>query len=135
RRVRGAVPLLPGGVRAAAERDQPAQDARLPERLDRDLAPRIAAGEDRAGAHAARARGAHHRRARVARAGAVTGGRRRGAGPRRAPSRRLRAERNLGWALCAPAVLVMLAVTAYPIGHAVSLSLQRFDLRFPDDAG
>ena len=65
----------------------------------------------------------------------MTGGGRRGAGPRRAPSRRQRAERNLGWALCAPAVLVMLTVTAYPIGHAVSLSLQRFDLRFPDDAG
>ena len=27
----------------------------------------------------------------------------------------------------------MLAVTAYPIGYAVWLSLQRYDLRFPDD--
>ena len=43
-----------------------------------------------------------------------------------------RAERRLGWLLCAPAVIVMLAVTAYPIGYAVWLSLQRYDLRFPD---
>lgn len=43
-----------------------------------------------------------------------------------------RAERRLGWALCAPAVLVMAAVTAYPVGYAVWLSLQRYDLRFPD---
>lgn len=46
---------------------------------------------------------------------------------------RARAERRLGWMLCAPAVLVMVAVTAYPIGYAVWLSLQRADLRFPDD--
>ncbi|MEU2183375.1 carbohydrate ABC transporter permease [Streptomyces thermolilacinus] len=42
-----------------------------------------------------------------------------------------RQERRLGWLLCAPAVLVMAAVTAYPIGYAVYLSLQRYDLRFP----
>ncbi|MGP3950158.1 carbohydrate ABC transporter permease [Streptomyces sp. 7N604] len=42
-----------------------------------------------------------------------------------------RQERRLGWLLCAPAVVVMLAVTAYPIGYAVYLSLQRYDLRFP----
>ena len=42
-----------------------------------------------------------------------------------------RAERRLGWLLCLPAVLVMAAVTAYPIGYAVYLSLQRYDLRFP----
>ena len=41
-----------------------------------------------------------------------------------------RAERRLGWLLCAPAIIVMLAVTAYPIGYAVWLSLQRYDLRF-----
>jgi multiple sugar transport system permease protein len=34
--------------------------------------------------------------------------------------------------LCAPAVIVMLAVTAYPICYAVYLSLLRADLRFPD---
>ena len=42
-----------------------------------------------------------------------------------------RAERRLGWLLCAPAVLVMVAVTAYPLGYAIWLSLQRYDLRFP----
>jgi multiple sugar transport system permease protein len=42
-----------------------------------------------------------------------------------------RQERRLGWLLCAPAVVVMVAVTAYPIGYAVYLSLQRYDLRFP----
>jgi multiple sugar transport system permease protein len=42
-----------------------------------------------------------------------------------------RAERRLGWLLCAPAVVIMLAVTAYPIGYAIWLSLQRYDLRFP----
>ena len=35
--------------------------------------------------------------------------------------------------LCAPAVIVMLLVTGYPIGYAFYLSLQKFDLRFPDD--
>ena len=45
-----------------------------------------------------------------------------------------RAERRLGWLLCAPAVLVMVAVTAYPIGYSVYLSLQRYDLRFPSQA-
>jgi multiple sugar transport system permease protein len=51
--------------------------------------------------------------------------------PRRI-SDRARAERRLGWLLCAPAVIVMLAVTAYPIVNAFVLSLQRADLRFPD---
>jgi multiple sugar transport system permease protein len=37
--------------------------------------------------------------------------------------------------LCAPAVTVMLLVTAYPIGYAVWLSTQRYGLRFPDDRG
>ena len=46
---------------------------------------------------------------------------------------RARAERKLGWMLCAPAVFAMLVVTGYPIGYAVFLSLQRYDLRFPDD--
>ncbi len=46
-----------------------------------------------------------------------------------------RAEWRLGWLLCAPAVLVMLAVTAYPILYAFWLSLQRYDLRFPDERG
>jgi len=44
-----------------------------------------------------------------------------------------RAERRLAWWLCAPAVVVMLAVTAWPIIYSVWLSLQRYDLRFPND--
>jgi multiple sugar transport system permease protein len=43
-----------------------------------------------------------------------------------------RAERKLAFLLCAPAVIIMVAVTAYPIGYAIWLSLQRYDLRFPD---
>jgi multiple sugar transport system permease protein len=42
-----------------------------------------------------------------------------------------RAERRLGWLLCAPAVIIMVAVTAYPLVYALWLSLQRYDLRFP----
>src|SRR5215813_8419773 len=43
-----------------------------------------------------------------------------------------RAERRLGWLLCAPAVIVMVAVTAYPIGYAVYLSLERYNLEIPN---
>jgi multiple sugar transport system permease protein len=42
-----------------------------------------------------------------------------------------RAERRLGWMLCAPAVIVMVAVTAYPIGYAIYLSLQRYVMSAP----
>ena len=45
-----------------------------------------------------------------------------------------RAERRLGWMLCAPAVAVMIAVAAFPILYAIWLSLQRYDLRFPSEA-
>ena len=48
---------------------------------------------------------------------------------------RARAERKLAWMLCAPAVAMMLLVTAYPIIYAVVLSLQEVDLRFPDEGG
>ena len=48
-------------------------------------------------------------------------------------SERARSERKLAYMLCAPAILAMLVVTGYPIGYAVYLSLQKFDLRFPDD--
>jgi multiple sugar transport system permease protein len=44
---------------------------------------------------------------------------------------RARAERKLAYLLIAPAAVVMAAVTAYPIGYAIYLSLQRYDLRFP----
>src|SRR5436189_701875 len=37
--------------------------------------------------------------------------------------------------LCAPAVVAMLLVTAYPIFYAIALSLQNLDLRFPDETG
>ena len=47
-------------------------------------------------------------------------------------SDRARAERRLGWLLCAPAVIVMLLVAGYPIINAFVLSLQRADLRFPN---
>src|SRR6266702_6390813 len=53
---------------------------------------------------------------------------------RRQLSEGARAERRLGWLLCAPAVIVMIAVTAYPIAYAVYLSLERYDLRFPKQA-
>jgi len=47
-------------------------------------------------------------------------------------SSRTRSERKLAWMLCAPAVIAMLAVTAYPIGYAIVLSFQKLDLRFPE---
>ena len=48
-------------------------------------------------------------------------------------SDRAKSERKLAYMLCAPAVIVMLIVTGYPIAYAFYLSLQKFDLRFPDD--
>ncbi|GAA2332490.1 sugar ABC transporter permease [Saccharopolyspora halophila] len=44
-----------------------------------------------------------------------------------------RAERRLGWLLCAPAALVMVAVTGWPILYAFWLSFQRYDLKYPDE--
>lgn len=44
-----------------------------------------------------------------------------------------KAERRLGLLLVAPAAIVMLAVTGYPIVYSLWLSLQRYDLRFPED--
>jgi multiple sugar transport system permease protein len=44
-----------------------------------------------------------------------------------------RAERRLGWLLCAPAVIVMIAVAAFPIGYAIWLSLERYNLELPQD--
>ncbi|WP_119726778.1 carbohydrate ABC transporter permease [Thermomonospora amylolytica] len=59
----------------------------------------------------------------------------------RAPARHARrriseekaAQRRLALWLCAPAALVMLLVTGWPILYAVLLSLQRYDLRFPGE--
>ncbi|WP_026422332.1 carbohydrate ABC transporter permease [Actinokineospora inagensis] len=42
-----------------------------------------------------------------------------------------KAERRLGLWLCAPAAIVMIAVTGYPVIYSIWLSLQRYDLRFP----
>jgi multiple sugar transport system permease protein len=66
----------------------------------------------------------------------VAGGETTAPAPRRRArlSEGARAERRLGWLLCAPAVVVMIAVTAYPIAYAVYLSLERYDLRFPSQA-
>ena len=50
-------------------------------------------------------------------------------------SARTRSEHRLGWLLCAPAAIAMLAVTAYPIGYALVLSVQKIDLRFPEESG
>jgi multiple sugar transport system permease protein len=44
-----------------------------------------------------------------------------------------KSERRLAFFLIAPAVVLMLAVTAYPIGYAVWLSLQRSNLATPGD--
>src|SRR3569833_810212 len=44
-----------------------------------------------------------------------------------------KSERRLAFLLISPAVLLMIAVTAYPIGYAVWLSLQRYNLATPDD--
>jgi multiple sugar transport system permease protein len=46
---------------------------------------------------------------------------------------RAREERRLAWKLCAPAVIAMLVVTGYPVVYSIWLSLQRADLRFPDE--
>ena len=50
---------------------------------------------------------------------------------RRQLSEGAKAERRLGWWLCAPAVIVMVAVTAYPLGYAIWLSLERYNLELP----
>jgi multiple sugar transport system permease protein len=44
-----------------------------------------------------------------------------------------KAERRLGFWLCAPAVIVMVAVTIFPIGYAIYLSLERYNLELPQD--
>jgi multiple sugar transport system permease protein len=52
--------------------------------------------------------------------------------PKKIPlSEGARAERNLGWMLCAPAVIVMVGVTAYPVVYAIILSLERYNLELP----
>lgn len=53
--------------------------------------------------------------------------------PAKRSTDRAQAERRLGIKLAAPAAILMLAVTAFPILYAIWLSLQRYDLRNPDD--
>lgn len=54
----------------------------------------------------------------------------------RAPtSEKARLERRLAAVLCAPAVLMILAVTGYPICYALYQSLEQSDLRFPAQRG
>ncbi|HET6631045.1 MAG TPA: sugar ABC transporter permease [Woeseiaceae bacterium] len=48
-------------------------------------------------------------------------------------SDRFRAENRMGWKLVAPAVVMMLLVTAYPMLRALYLSLFRYRLTAPDD--
>jgi multiple sugar transport system permease protein len=50
-------------------------------------------------------------------------------------SDRTKAERKLAFMLCAPAVFAMLLVTLYPILYAIVLSVQKVDLRFPEESG
>src|SRR4029077_673001 len=53
--------------------------------------------------------------------------------PKKKRSDRSRAENRLGQRLVAPAVIVMLAVTAWPMLQALYLSLFRYRLTSPDD--
>ena len=55
------------------------------------------------------------------------------AAPRVVTSDRSRSEERLGWKLVAPAVIVMLAVTAYPMFQALYLSLYQYRATAPDD--
>lgn len=54
------------------------------------------------------------------------------ASERRAVSGNMRSERRLALMLCAPAALAMLGVTGWPIVYSCWLSLQRYDLKFPE---
>ncbi len=53
--------------------------------------------------------------------------------PRVDPSDRSRAENNLGMKLVAPAIILMLLVTAFPMLRALYLSLFNYSLTAPDD--
>ena len=55
------------------------------------------------------------------------------AAPRVVTTDRSRTEERLGWKLVAPAVIVMLAVTAYPMFQALYLSLYQYRATAPDD--
>jgi multiple sugar transport system permease protein len=57
------------------------------------------------------------------------------AAPKGGASSRTRSERKLAWMLCAPAVLAMLLVTAYPIVYAVSASTSTSQSSPPTSGG
>ena len=63
------------------------------------------------------------------------GGRGRGSAPTAGSRARSAGENRLGWYLAGPALLVMVAVTAYPLGRAVWLSLHRYRLTDPENRG
>jgi multiple sugar transport system permease protein len=65
---------------------------------------------------------------------AVPIGRKKRGGPTKTTDR-TKAERKLAYMLCAPAVIAMLLVTVYPILYAIALSVQKVDLRFPEESG
>jgi multiple sugar transport system permease protein len=52
--------------------------------------------------------------------------------PKPVVSDRLHHERRLGWRLSAPAFIVMILVTAYPLGYAVVLSFYKYRLTDPE---
>ncbi|ALG06692.1 carbohydrate ABC transporter permease [Kibdelosporangium phytohabitans] len=54
--------------------------------------------------------------------------------PKQELSEGKRAERKLGLLLCAPAAIVMIAVTGWPVIYSIWLSMQRYDLRFPNQS-
>ena len=66
--------------------------------------------------------------------GSVTATKTNGKAGKKPMTDRAKAERKLGLMLVAPAAIVMFLVTAYPIGNAIWLSLQKSDLRFPDQS-
>jgi multiple sugar transport system permease protein len=68
--------------------------------------------------------------ARVRGAGAAPRGKSRHRRRRPAPARE-EAEHGLGLWLSAPAALIMIVVTGWPVVYSVLLSAQRYDLRFP----
>src|SRR5262249_47752847 len=97
---------------------------------------------DRPGPHGRRAHHAgaegHRREGAVAVTASLTGA---AVKPQHAPldtragTRKLPPEHRLAFILIAPAAILMLAVTAYPILYAVWLSLQRNNLATPNDTG
>src|SRR5690606_20214972 len=132
--VPGRVPGVGGDPHLAGERERPAGDARLHEHLHRARRPAQPARADRS-RHDRRADGDRGRAGReLGRTGALMTAsstapaevepsartpKHRGKPPL---SEGARAERKLAFLLCAPAVIIMVAVTAYPILYALWLS-------------